>query len=121
MEIEYSYEVLEVFREEGHRGAQVLYTPDDETLTPMELFVPVPFHKAVTVEAAREVMQKKIAQRAPLTRWLREKTPPPVDNSEEIVNELGRTKETGRGKAGEPDTPRRPGTNPVPRPRQPAG
>ena len=85
---EFDWEVLEVTTDPEQRGCRVLYTPTDQRMSAIEMFVPVPWHKLPEQAYALEIMEKKIRQRAPRNRWQNEIMPPIPDNSAEIAQTI---------------------------------
>ena len=109
-EYEFDWEVIETYnvtrRGQERRGVMVRYTPCNEIegCTTIEKFVPVPWHKCRDAEHALQVRNQKILSYAPRSDWAREVTPPPPDNSTEILKELenGRESKTGAVRDGKP-------------------
>jgi len=107
-DIEFDWEVLEVFNTPEKRGATVAYTPVDPKMSAVELFVPVPFHKVADETHALEVMELKINQRAPRAAWTKEITPARPDVSESVTNKLKADLSSGKKLNGQKRKPGNP-------------
>ena len=101
-EYEFDWQIIKIVNEKkkgGKRGAMVLYTPcnDIEGCTPIEQWVPIPWHKCTDADHAKTVCRTKVLAYAPRREWQKEMTPEPDDKSTEIIEEL----ENGEPERGE--------------------
>lgn len=65
--IEYTYTVTGI--SDDGTTATVTYTPADDRLKPVNRAVPVPIGKARDADHARQILEQKVRQRAPLHEW----------------------------------------------------
>lgn len=71
--------VVKEIHTDDRPGATVEFTPEDsDTYSVIEMFVPVPFHKATDKDHALGMLERKINARSPQARWRKEAA---VDNS----------------------------------------
>ncbi len=106
-EFEFDWEVLEIIipsKDELRRGAKVKYTPLKEDLSELEVFVPVPWHKATGYTHAHEIMERKIISYAPTSSWRKELAPVIEDKTDKIEAVFNRSLPKGEKREGRTDT-----------------
>ena len=107
-DIEYDWEVLEVINGDGGRGARVKYTPVDTAFSAIEKFVPIPWHKCVDIDHAREISASKITSHAPTQAWMKQ-IPTAADavDTDALVAEINSGEMPKGEKRGDPESERR--------------